>query len=64
MVDQAAARGKAQEVATQADPSDPLGSRYGDTKLVASAEVTDRTWTPIDQLTKECDGKTVRASAY
>lgn len=54
-----AARAKACQVATQADTGDPLGNRYGDTALVASAETTDRKWTAIDQLTKELENKTV-----
>jgi hypothetical protein len=50
---QAAARAKQAEVPTQPDAGDPLGSQYGDAKLVRSESVSGRTWTPVDALTPE-----------
>lgn len=50
---QAAARAKQAEVPTQPDPSDPLGSQYGDAKLVRSESISGRKWVPIDTLTPE-----------
>lgn len=56
---QAAARAKQAEVPTQPDPSDPLGSQYGDAKLVRSESISGRKWTPINTLTPELKDQTV-----
>jgi len=61
---QAAARGKQAEVPTQPDPSDPLGSQYGDVKLVRSESISGRTWTPIDTLTPELKDQQVHKDLY
>ena len=60
---QAAARAKATEVPTQPEAGDPLGGSYGDLPLVASAQTSGCTWTPIQELTAAKDGEMVRISA-
>ena len=45
---------------TQPDPEDPLGDRYGDPPMVQSTERTGRTWTRVEDLSPELEGKTVR----
>lgn len=56
---QAAARGKKTAAVTEADPNDPLASKYGDVPMVQSAEITDRKWTDVAALKPELDGTEV-----
>ncbi|CAD7699370.1 unnamed protein product [Ostreobium quekettii] len=59
----AAARAAKAEAPTQADPDDPLASRYGDSELIQSRSITGRVWTDVGSLGGDSVGKSVLVRA-
>lgn len=57
---QAASRGQKQGSVTEADPSDPLASQYGDVELVQSQTISGSVWTTVERLTPSLEGTPVR----
>lgn len=58
-VGQAAQRGQAAAILTQAEEGDPLGEHYGDPPLIQSQSRSDKVWTEISDIIPALEGQKV-----